>query len=1398
MNSTTESWDSDPDIILPDGPLTLLQSDTENETESTNSSISFNFQQSKLINSNPNHTHNHLDHLENQTHDQFDLDNLNQSNQSDTLKLKIISKKSLSIFDSFNQSTISSSDQDQEIQMAQDSFDSKFSIDQQSTIKPNSTTISKFQNLSIDSNLIKSFLTNDSKNMGTITKLQSNKKSNLIQNPGFDWDEDLILPQDENFITNKFKTHLNNHQNQIENLKQKSSFSSEISQELLDEIDIDEMDHHHPKTKLESINVLNHKKSFKTIQEEDNFENDFQLPSSDQSLDWIHQPNKSTPLKKLSSKPNSIISLTTTTSSDLDFVDDLPIDSLKSSTSDLNSSSKKLNGFKNRSGSNSISSVRINDPTQKQKIRTRPSFTPSLMSDRSSSPFTEIDDDLAEGFFDDIEFPPEFGIPNNLNQLKPNSNLNNHLQPNQSISNQSSNQNQNSSSIGSIDLQNYLKSKVQARAIAIQHPNPTIIPSNPSSLPASSSSSASTILVAPSRTNSSNSVSKLAHFRSRHEPYSRLNPQVRQTIRLYKDKHDEKFEDGLEIQIGSIHSEKLKGKKSTSFNSISNQSYHSNYVQKLSDSAGPSSSSSNLTFSNQSSKLSRITVPFPTTTNNSSSNLHQSSSTSSVSKSLSKRPSTTHLSLLNRPNSALLPSASTPKAPIQLPHRPLSVLALLSNDHCIGSSNSKSSSRSRAKSLRLSNSNSGLKATAQAYSTSTNPSNFDSSNRVQSPSGANLKKSARSNGKSSNLNIRSKTPTASSSQHIGPPVISASNHRTLKHKKSAVALKSSSQVSSSSNHPHTNHNNILSSTDITSSLTSTPPTSFMSLNGRDLQRKQSMPTLNHENNHNSNFGTQIRFGVGSTSNNTSTNWKSHGAVPRPKSRQQLQPLTSHSSLIGHNHSTSVLPSYADPTQASIKKQVINSVSSFSSISSSGVTKKESCRQNTSSPMMGLQSTLNGTNIVSRLTMSTIASRLKAKPSVIHEDHSDVGLKRWKSAGTTIRAPQHLRRPRRLRSYGDGTELDEFDDLPTNKEKEKMFTRVVKIGSNSRLSTKMNNLSNNEFKDANLTTTVPSKSRGRLDARKADGIKKRRMAMNNKAKGEELGQVGKVSTKKGLIRQMSKNTIGKTSNNSEMKWNEKEARWEGNEQVLREFDNVLSSSARPALISQFSIQSPRIKSSSNAEVSEIGGKVGINLNGLIKNKSQNHIVGGMVFDAESMCWRKVQGGDDEDELRLESDEELELRWLADDEKSCGGMMNDKEKQWNLKFDDENDPEDEHQAQEQVEGKGLKGRFWEECIEAEARHRREISSWIVESNSKDNQAQGEDDEVGHESATENNENQSKVARLKKNKSISIASNHHRLNCHSPLLTSSHSYGNLNDPDRYYLQEIRKLVLEEHEEK
>jgi hypothetical protein len=94
----------------------------------------------------------------------------------------------------------------------------------------------------------------------------------------------------------------------------------------------------------------------------------------------------------------------------------------------------------------------------------------------------------------------------------------------------------------------------------------------------------------------------------------------------------------------------------------------------------------------------------------------------------------------------------------------------------------------------------------------------------------------------------------------------------------------------------------------------------------------------------------------------------------------------------------------------------------------------------------------------RLTMPTSSSRLKARPSISSvfspstaatpratspippRPPSSLSLHSRSGTGgsTTSVAPKVLKKPKRQRLYGDGTELDTFDDLPTDREKESQY------------------------------------------------------------------------------------------------------------------------------------------------------------------------------------------------------------------------------------------------------------------------------------------------------------------------------------------------------------------------
>jgi hypothetical protein len=95
---------------------------------------------------------------------------------------------------------------------------------------------------------------------------------------------------------------------------------------------------------------------------------------------------------------------------------------------------------------------------------------------------------------------------------------------------------------------------------------------------------------------------------------------------------------------------------------------------------------------------------------------------------------------------------------------------------------------------------------------------------------------------------------------------------------------------------------------------------------------------------------------------------------------------------------------------------------------------------------------------------------------------------------------------------------------------------------------------------------------------------------------------------------------------EMTWNPQTLRWEGNYGVLRDFDNALGSSVRPALIAY---RAPiALKPASPVDKGN--------------NTASNavRVVGNMMFDPEKMCWISTLSADEEDPDPFEG--------MADDE------------------------------------------------------------------------------------------------------------------------------------------------------
>ncbi|KAK0206176.1 hypothetical protein DFS33DRAFT_1470819 [Desarmillaria ectypa] len=219
----------------------------------------------------------------------------------------------------------------------------------------------------------------------------------------------------------------------------------------------------------------------------------------------------------------------------------------------------------------------------------------------------------------------------------------------------------------------------------------------------------------------------------------------------------------------------------------------------------------------------------------------------------------------------------------------------------------------------------------------------------------------------------------------------------------------------------------------------------------------------------------------------------------------------------------------------------------------------------------------------------------------------------------------LRKPKRQCVYGDGTELDTIADLPTDRDKESRFRVQPKVYGNR---IPASTFSPSKLADRNAIrkkgrrepsdSTVPSafaslsrrRSRSELAPQKPQSPKKKRKNLMSSTEPK----------KPTLIRNLGGTNAPKVV--GDMKWNPQTLRWEGNEQVLKDFDVA---STRPALITHLtgsSLGSPAPSFASGAR-----------------------IVGNMIFDPARMCWIST--------LPPEDEEPDVFANLADDEEEGDG-------------------------------------------------------------------------------------------------------------------------------------------------
>ncbi|KIP12479.1 hypothetical protein PHLGIDRAFT_17601 [Phlebiopsis gigantea 11061_1 CR5-6] len=291
----------------------------------------------------------------------------------------------------------------------------------------------------------------------------------------------------------------------------------------------------------------------------------------------------------------------------------------------------------------------------------------------------------------------------------------------------------------------------------------------------------------------------------------------------------------------------------------------------------------------------------------------------------------------------------------------------------------------------------------------------------------------------------------------------------------------------------------------------------------------------------------------------------------------------------------------------------------------------------------------------RLTMPTSSSRLKARPpisSVFPSPLATAPPSLTRSASPLSQAPRPpsasasrppssksrhsqtqslpavppakmLKRPKRTRTYGDGTELDDLDDLPLDREKESRYRvqpkpAVPRIPGSSyaaallapSISRKSQKLDNS---GPDLAPRKTLKRTSRLDAAVAYPEESSHRTSRKKAPSSPA-----TRRKPTLIRNLGGTQASKVV--GEMKWNPQTLRWEGNDQALRDFDAAVGTSIRPALITHLT-----------------GSSIGSPVNSFAAGARK---VGTMIFDPTRMCWIST--------LAPEDDEPDVFADLADDE------------------------------------------------------------------------------------------------------------------------------------------------------
>ncbi|KAL2368703.1 hypothetical protein RJZ57_006904, partial [Blastomyces gilchristii] len=251
--------------------------------------------------------------------------------------------------------------------------------------------------------------------------------------------------------------------------------------------------------------------------------------------------------------------------------------------------------------------------------------------------------------------------------------------------------------------------------------------------------------------------------------------------------------------------------------------------------------------------------------------------------------------------------------------------------------------------------------------------------------------------------------------------------------------------------------------------------------------------------------------------------------------------------------------------------------------------------------------------------------------------------------------QTITRPNRRRNFGDGSELDIFDDLPTSASLESKFVKhPIKYGVPRSMRNRLSQyhivpppMAHNPIPRPHTSPTKHDFTpRFARDTNASRNAREQRIASMTFAQNREITPLVPLSTNwksPGPVRPPPHNSIknrrGKGSGDHKphlikpmgagvheaksikgMRYNPATYKWEGNENATVEFEQI---------------PSPRSPRAAPALITHVGATSGV------------QIVGGMVFDPQRMCWLKVaatQSG--KENITLAPDEEEVLAGLDD--------------------------------------------------------------------------------------------------------------------------------------------------------